>query len=143
MTKGETWDFAGEQLTYKWALAVAHVAGFRGKRLIRAVALMNAESGRWTRAYHKNMVGDVVDSIDRGLFQINSKWHPSLSWKEAYHPVLNAEYAYKISNKGHHFRPWAAFGNERYLAALPIVAAWYALGTWRLRTAKVFQRWPI
>lgn len=140
--KGVTWDFDGDYLTYKWALAVAYVAGFRGMRLVRAVALMNAESGRWTRAWHKNIVDGEEDSIDRGLFQINSKWHPDLGWPACYHPVKNSKYAYKISSQGQFFKPWAAFGGARYLAALPIVAAAYALPAWRERVARVEERWP-
>lgn len=71
--KGIDWDLEGEQLTIKWALALCYFVGFRGVRLVSAVALMSAESVRWTRAWNKNYDSETgaLKSTDRGLFQIN------------------------------------------------------------------------
>lgn len=99
----------GCQLNRKEALAVCRAAGFHGDGLILACAVMSAESARYTRAYYDN-----GDSIDRGLFQINSKWHPDLDDDEAYNPWLNVRYAYEMSNHGANWTPWAAYNNGHY-----------------------------
>ncbi len=125
---------AGTQLTYKHALALCSSVGFRKKNLVTAVALMCAESGRYVGAYHVNIDVETgeVDSTDRGLFQINDKWHPDLSDLEAYQAKCNAEYAFKMSS-GQNFGAWAAYNSGAHLKFVPIVAAVRALGTWRTR----------
>jgi hypothetical protein len=130
-----TWGYGdAPALSIKWSLALCHHARFRGERLISAVALMWAESGRYPEAWHQNTDDDgKVTSTDRGLFQINDKWHPALTDAEAYKPIPNAEYASKISHRGQHFGPWAAYPGPRYLAFYPIVAVVWATGTWRSR----------
>jgi hypothetical protein len=139
------WGFDGEQLNIRWALAVCHIAGFRGSKLTQAVALMTAESNRYTKAWHENIITrdgrDIVDSVDRGLFQINSKWHPDLKWPDYWNPIKNAKYAYKISGEGRHWTAWMASTSPRYFAAIPIVAAVKALGTWKSRIDNVKRRW--
>lgn len=141
--KGETWDFEGDLLTYHWALALAHHCGFRGQRLVTGVAVMTAESGRWTKAWHKNLDDDgVVTSIDRGLWQINSKFHPSIVWPDVYDPVANTTYAAKISNKGRYYKPWAAFTSGAYKQFMAASQAAYDLGTWERRLDNVLRRWP-
>lgn len=128
---------AGVQLTYKWALALCYYAGFRGRNLTTAVALMCAESGRYVGAYHDNYddAGNLV-SVDRGLFQINSYWHADLSDADAYKAIPNAAYAFGLSS-GENFAQWAAFTSEAYKKFLPAVHAARVLGTWRLRVSKV------
>lgn len=137
------WGLEGEQLTLKWALALGYSVGWRGRALTTAVAVMTAESGRYTRAWHENVGDDgVVASIDRGLYQLNDKAHPSMSEAAAYHPVRNAEYAYRLSNGGANWTPWYAWVNGAHRKYVPMVVAVKALNTWRNRVAKVGDRWP-
>lgn len=125
---------AGEQLTLKWSLALAYHAGFRRIRLVTAVAVMCAESGRWTRAWHDNLdaEGNVV-STDRGLFQINNKAHPSLSDADAYSPIPNAVYAAMLSHMGASWKPWSAFLSGAHLKFMPIVTTVWLAQAWRTR----------
>ncbi len=123
---------AGEQLTYKQALALCWVVGYRKEALTTAVAVMCAESGRYVGAYHVNDDG----STDRGLFQINDRFHTSLSDEEAYQAKPNAAYAFDLSKGGLNWSPWAAYNSGAHLKFVPIVAAVRALGTWRTRISK-------
>lgn len=116
-------------MTYKEALALCWVVGFRKKNLLFAVAVMCAESGRYVGAYHVNTDG----STDRGLFEINDRFHSDLSDEEAYQALPNAAYAWGLSKRGTNWTPWAAFNSGAYLVFVPIVAAVRALGTWRSR----------
>src|SRR6188768_1303424 len=102
---------AGRQLTYDTALARCYEAGWRGEKLIEAVALMCAESGRYTEAYHDNLDADGnVTSRDRGLFQINDKWHPDLSDEDAYKVRPNIAYAHKMYREQNNtFKAWMAY----------------------------------
>lgn len=128
---------AGRQLSYKWSLALCYSVGFRGRSLTTAVALMCAESGRYVEAYHENYDEDGnLDSTDRGLYQINDKWHPELTNEDAYKAIPNAAYAYSLSS-GKNFVAWAAYNSGSYKKFLPLVHATRILGTWRLRVAKV------
>lgn len=119
----------GEQLSIKQALALCYVAGWRtGAGLDVAVAVMWAESGRWTKAYHVNDDG----SIDRGLFQINDRAHPSVSDADAYDPKLNALYAW-VLHRSNGWQPWAAYNSGAYKKFVPLVVAVRVLGVWRSR----------
>jgi len=102
---------AGEQLSIKEALALCHVVGFRGPKLIDAVAVMCAESGRYTEAWHDNTDenGNVL-STDRGLYQINTI-HAGVSDDEAYDPKQNAAFAFQLSKGGEDFSPWMAYNS--------------------------------
>lgn len=133
------WGFEGRQLTYKWALALCYHAGWRGGKLTTAVAVMCAESGRYTRAWHENVVDGVVMSIDRGLFQLNDKAHPSVSEASAYNALENAAYAYRLSHGGDDWEAWAAWKSGAYKKFIPLVIATRVLETWRLRVPKVPQ----
>lgn len=75
-----------------------------------AVAIALAESGGNGAASHVNTDG----SIDRGLWQINNRWHSEVSDAEAYNPVVAASVAYTISRKGTNFTPWATFTSGAY-----------------------------
>ena len=105
-----SWGLAGRKLSIGWALALCYKVGFRGKNLTTAVALMCAESGRYTEAWHENNPGTTGMSVDKGLFQINDMWHPDLSEADAYNALKNAAYAYKMSS-GQYFSPWLAYLN--------------------------------
>jgi len=64
-------------------------------QLVTALAVAYAESGFQTQP-KDNVNGD--GSRDRGLWQINNKWHSSLSDVDAYDPVKATQYAAKISS---------------------------------------------
>lgn len=119
---------AGNQLSYANALAVCYAQGWRGaKRLITAVAVMCAESGRYARAYHVNLNG----SIDRGLFQINSI-HTEMTEEEAFDPRQNAAFALRLFKAaGEKFSPWYAYTNLAHLKFIPAVTTVYLRGHWR------------
>ncbi len=124
---------AGEELTIKEALALCWHVGFRGPKLITAVAVMCAESGRYVGAWHDNLdaQGNVL-STDRGLFQLNTI-HASVSDLEAYDPVGNATFAFQLSHQGEDFSPWAAYNSgahEKFMEGVKVVKD---ADTWKSR----------
>lgn len=80
-----------------------------------ATAVAIRESGGDTAAYRdasKNKNG----GNDRGLYQINSKWHPEVSDATAYDPVLATAAAYTISidkETGVGFKNWEAWDGAK------------------------------
>jgi hypothetical protein len=96
--------------------SVASRAGFSGDRLVTAVAVGMGESSCRPDAQNSNgpTKGCPNGSVDRGLWQINSCWHPSVSKSCAYDAQCNANAAYRISTKGTNFKPWAAYTNGSY-----------------------------
>ncbi|SHN76366.1 hypothetical protein SAMN05660350_02418 [Geodermatophilus obscurus] len=95
---------------------VASQAGFSGDRLVTAVAVGMGESSCRPDAYNANgpTKGCPNGSVDRGLWQINNCWHPSVSKNCAYDAQCNANAAYRISAKGANFKPWVAYTNGSY-----------------------------
>lgn len=83
-----------------------------------AVAVALAESGGDCKAKGYNS-----DSVDRGLWQINSKWHSEVSDSCAYDCICNAEHAVKISNKGTDWTPWSTWNNGAYKAHMSTAEA--------------------
>lgn len=128
------WGFGSRpQLTIKWALALCHWAGFKRDELVNAVAVMTAESARYPDAFHENIGPDgTVESIDRGLFQINSLHGPD----STFNILDNALYAHKLY-KANGFTPWAAFNSGAYKRNKLMIRAVLALGTWRKRVPLV------
>jgi len=133
---------AGEQLTYGWALALGYHVGWRGKDLRESVALMCAESARYTEAYHENLDEDhELDSTDWGLFQINDKWHPDFEMPEGFNPIYNAEYAHGMwKASGRSFNAWAAYNSGAYEKFIPVVTAAWLLPRWRLKVPHVEKK---
>jgi hypothetical protein len=127
---------AGRQLSIGWALALCQHVGFRGKNLTIAVALMTAESGRFTEAWHENFPGSAQMSVDRGLFQINDHYHTDLSEADAFNAVANARYAFKMSS-GQYFTAWMAYVNGAHTKYLPLVFAVRVLGRWKRKVRRV------
>jgi hypothetical protein len=78
----------------------------------RAVAL--AESGGDPHARNVNTDG----SVDRGLFQINSKAHPEVSDACAYNVFCATKAALRISNHGTDWTPWTTYKTGAYKAHL-------------------------
>ena len=96
--------------------SVGSRAGFSGDRLVTAVAVGMGESSCRPDAQNANgpTKGCPNGSVDRGLWQINSCWHPSVSKSCAYDAQCNADAAYRISSGGANFRPWVAYTNGSY-----------------------------
>lgn len=76
--------------------------GFADK--ITATAIVLGESGGDPRAVNRN--SDT--SIDRGLWQINSRWHPGVTERMAFDVALSTGYALQISQGGTNFQLWNA-----------------------------------
>lgn len=93
----------------------ARSAGFNGTGLTMAIAVALAESGGDPNAQGQNRNGQgVVTSVDRGLWQINSVYHPEVSDQCAYNPGCAAGAAFNISQRGLNWRPWSTFINGSY-----------------------------
>lgn len=91
----------------------AQLAGFRGDKLVTAVAVALAESGGDK---------DVYNGICcHGLWQIHTvhaKRYPLL-WADKYNPLFNARMAFSISSGGSNWQPWEAYTNGNYREHLP------------------------
>lgn len=77
--------------------------------LLIAVSVCIAESNGYADATHTNPDG----SIDRGLWQINNKAHPTVSDKVAFDPWESTAYARKLYEKNG-FKSWSAYNNGAY-----------------------------
>lgn len=91
----------------QWVTLLKNV-GFSGEGLRMAHAIMMAESGGNPLAQNVNRDG----SLDRGLFQINSRWHPEVT--DPFNPLANVLAAYRISNGGTAWNQWSTFKNGAY-----------------------------
>lgn len=97
-------------LTEQQVRSHASRAGFSGRALDTIVAIARAESGFNTSAQGRNTDG----SIDRGLVQINNRWHPEVSDSCAYDPACSMTQAYRISSRGTNFGTWTTYTSGRY-----------------------------
>jgi Lysozyme like domain/Ricin-type beta-trefoil lectin domain len=97
--------------------------GQYGGDLVIAVAVCVAESGGQPSVYYCDGTGTVgyyppvqcpTGSYDRGLWQINSKYHPEVTDACAFRPQCNADAAYQISDQGTDFAPWAVYDTDAY-----------------------------
>jgi len=61
-----------------------------------AIRVARCESNLNPLAIHEN----APDSIDRGLFQINSKYHPDITPEQAYDPVFSTRFFCKAFKNG-------------------------------------------
>lgn len=86
---------------------IASGVGFKGDALVKAVAVALAESGGNPAATNTNT--DKYRSVDRGLWQINSHWHPEVSAAQAFNPAQAARHAYRISKGGTDWSQWATW----------------------------------
>lgn len=122
---------AGEQLTIKEALALCHVVGFAPKDLDVAVAVMCAESGRYTEAWHDNLREDgTVSSTDRGLYQINSQHQMS---GDPFDPVRNATFAFQLSKQATDWSPWMAYNSGAHEKFIMGITEVRTNSEWRTR----------
>ncbi len=86
-----------------------------------AIAIALAESGGQTDAVHHN--AGPPPSVDRGLWQINSRFHPEVTDSQAFNPATATDAARRISVGGTNWTPWAAFRNHVYTPFLPAAKA--------------------
>lgn len=107
-------DKADAALTYTAVARLARNAGLSctGERIAIATAVAKAESG--FRPQITNTVGNA-HGIDRGLWQINSYWHPNVSASCAFSPSCNARAMARISSMGKTWRPWWTFVHGKHL----------------------------
>ena len=80
-----------------------------------AAAVALAESGGDPAAIGRNQDG----SRDRGLWQINDRFHPDVTDACAFDPACNARSAYAISSGWTDFSPWTTFQSGAYRQFLP------------------------
>lgn len=94
-------------------LSILQQAGFKGNALKIAYAIAMAESGGNARAHN----GRAPDN-SYGLFQINMlgdmgparrRQYGLSSNEDLYDPLTNARVAYKMSNGGKNWQPWATY----------------------------------
>ena len=83
-----------------------------GDRVAVAVAVAKAESG--FRPGISNTAGNA-HGVDRGLWQINSYWHPEVSRACAFSASCNARAAANISNHGRSWSQWWTYKNGKHL----------------------------
>jgi hypothetical protein len=103
------------------AMHYAHAAGIPCDwRLVVAGAIAMAESSGSPTAVGRNgpTRGCPNGSRDRGLWQINDCYHPSVSDACAFDSACNAQAMVSISNHGSNFQPWATFTGGAYRAHL-------------------------
>jgi hypothetical protein len=81
-----------------------------------AVAIALAESGGHTDALHVNP--GPPPSRDRGLWQINDRFHPEVTDAQAFEAVQATVAAHRISRGGRDWSPWHAFTTGAYRAHL-------------------------
>lgn len=100
----------------------AHYVHFKRHRAITAVAVGMAESYCEPHAKGKDAPtkGCPKGSVDRGLWQINSCYHPEVSRHCAFKPNCNARAAKHISDHGKDWSPWAAYNSGAYRQYLDV-----------------------
>ena len=108
-------------LSWEDALRLAQAAGFPPSTVPVIVAIAACESGLNSEAVHVNVDG----SLDRGILQINSRWHPEVSDACAFDPPCAFPEAYRISNQGTSFTPWVCYNTPTYREALIFATAVY------------------
>lgn len=85
------------------------IAEVFGDRAAVALCVAGAESGWRPDAVNVNDDG----SRDRGVFQINSRWHPDIPEREAFNPHANALHAHRLSEGGADWSAWAKLTRAR------------------------------
>ncbi|RUP26990.1 hypothetical protein BC936DRAFT_138755 [Jimgerdemannia flammicorona] len=90
--------------------SIARTAGFSGNGLIISIAIALAESSGYTQAVLVN----TDCSRDRGLWQINSRWHAEVTDSQAFNPQSCAKAAFTISSGGTNWQQWTTYTNGDY-----------------------------
>ena len=122
LTQAQALQAAQTCATYAAAAGWAN-NGQYGGNLVIAVAVCVAESGGQPTIYYCDGPGTVAyyppvrcstGSYDRGLWQINSKYHPEVTDSCAFRAQCNADAAYRISDQGTDFAPWGVYDTDLY-----------------------------
>lgn len=93
----------------------ASQAGFAGNGIDIIVAIAQAESSLNTSAQHTNSDG----SLDRGILQINSRYHSEVTDSCAYDAACSFQQGYRISSQGTNFNAWSTYTSGAYLRYMP------------------------
>jgi hypothetical protein len=97
-------------LTGRQVAAIMYKAGFRGKRLVEAVAIAHRES-----RFNPKSFADDDDDLSYGLMQINMKgsmgparrgYYNLKKNEELFNPATNARVAWKLSGHGNNWEHW-------------------------------------
>lgn len=111
-------EFAmAEVLKPKKCTKAARQAGWRGSELVIATAISLAESGCNPDAVGTNppTSGCPDGSRDRGAWQINDCYHPSVSDECAFDLHCNADAAYQIYlDRDSTFQPWTTYNTRAF-----------------------------
>ena len=91
---------------YSFTRTVATSLG-QEPQIVVAIAVAMAESSCDPGAVNVNSGG----SEDRGLWQMNSVYHPEVSNACAFQIQCNANAAWKVSDHGANWHPWSAYNN--------------------------------
>ena len=103
-------------ITADTARLYASNAGFTEPGLTTIIAIAQAESSLDPNATLDNKDSNgTVTSTDRGILQINSRWHPEVSNEDAFNPVTAFQAGYEISRGGTNFTPWVTYNTGAYL----------------------------
>jgi hypothetical protein len=101
-------------------------------QLTTAVAVALAESSCNPGAVHDNGVvcynNSSLESLDRGLWQVNNCAHPNVPDSCAYDAQCNANAAFSISASGTDWNPWSTYQSGaylNYLTAAEAAVVWY------------------
>ncbi|NUR62149.1 MAG: transglycosylase SLT domain-containing protein [Catenulispora sp.] len=100
---------------FSFTTTVATSAGAQ-PQIVVAIAVAMAESSCTPRAKNVNDDG----SVDRGLWQLNDRYHSEVSDSCAYQIQCNANAAWTVSSHGAKWSPWSAYNNgswKTYLAS--------------------------
>lgn len=73
-------------------------------------AIVLCESAGKIKATHTNTDG----SVDRGLWQINKRWHPDITDACAFNPACSTMAASRISGLGTNFGAWSCYKSGAY-----------------------------
>lgn len=96
----------------------AEIARVFGPHATTALCIAFHESGyqakvtgpkRWVNGVLH--IGNRDGSRDRGVFQLNSRWHAEVSDAQAYDAKQNIAHAYRISKGGTDWHQWATRGS--------------------------------
>ncbi|HEX6115635.1 MAG TPA: transglycosylase SLT domain-containing protein [Solirubrobacterales bacterium] len=102
-----------EQLTLRGLRALARDVGFKKPKLAAAIAMAESSGDPLAVGHNRK-----PRSTDRGLFQINSRWHAEVSDRCAFDARCNAEAALRISDGGRDWRQWSTWHSGAYKAYL-------------------------
>ena len=133
-TGGSLLGGKGNAISENEAIQYAQAAGFSGDSLSIVIGIAHAESSLKVNIIADNMADgtvkvryqgdpkpDGVSSSDRGILQINDRWHPEVSDTQAFDPASAFIAGYAISKQGTDFTPWSTYKSGAYARYAPAV----------------------